>query len=565
MLVSPTLMRFALLPVCLTLACATSPSRPTSAVDANGFTDSAKSAAAGIHGEAIASHIRFLADDLLAGRDPGTHGYDVAARYVASELQAIGVQPAGENGTYFQKVRFVRATPTVGSLEVTGGTGAPVSFVKGENFVVLTDTDKGVTDVSADLVFAGHGIAVPEYGYDDFAQVDVKDKVVAILAGAPRSDRPDFFPPLASAVYGQSERVAGDLTRRGARAIIWIWPPAKEAISPFTLVASNYAFDSMRLEDRPPLAPGLIVSTVAFDALLKQAGRTETVADLVAASASGKAKGFEMGLKARVRRESKIRRITSENVVGLLPGDPSSPTGKEMIVYGAHLDHMGIGKPVNGDNIYNGASDDAAGVASLLETARAFTRLGHPPKRGILFVFVTAEERGLLGSEYFARHPTVPLEDVVADIDVDGAYPVHPLKDVVALGTDESSLGGDVARAAAALGLIVSPDPEPEETYFVRSDNFNFVKKGIPAAQTFNGMAGLTPEQVTAERAFWRGRYHQPQDNFEPDRDWEPFAQLTRFNFLVGVSIAQAPARPAWNANSWFKRFPEPARDGQPD
>jgi Zn-dependent M28 family amino/carboxypeptidase len=272
-----------------------------------------------------------------------------------------------------------------------------------------------------------------------------------------------------------------------------------------------------------------------------------------------------MRLKARVRKESKIRHITSENVVGLLPGDPASPTGKEMIVYGAHLDHMGIGKPVDGDNIYNGASDDAAGVASLLETARAFTRLGHPPKRGILFVFVTAEERGLLGSEYFARHPTVSLKDVVADIDVDGAYPVHPLKDVVALGTDESSLGGDVARAAAALGLKVSPDPEPEENYFVRSDNFNFVKKGIPAAQTFNGLAGLTPEQVTAERAFWRKRYHQPQDNFEPDRDWEPFAQLTRFNFLLGVSIAQAPARPTWNANSWFRRFPEPARPGEPD
>jgi hypothetical protein len=558
-------MRFVLLPVCLTLACATSATRPTTAVDSNGFTDSARSAAAGIRPEAIAGHIRFLADDLLAGRDPGTHGYDVAARYVASELQAIGVQPAGENGTYFQKVPFVRGTPTMGSLEVTGGTGAPVVFVRGENLIVFTDLDKGVTDVSGELVFAGHGIAVPEYGYDDFAQVDVRDKVVVILAGAPRSERADFFPALASSVYGQSERVASDLTRRGARAIIWVWPPAKEALAPFPVLASHYEFDSMRLEDRPALAPGLMIPTAAFDALLRQAGRTETVADLVAASAQGKPKGFALGLRARVRRESKIRRITSENVVGLLPGDPASPTGKEMIIYGAHLDHMGIGKPVDGDNIYNGASDDAAGVASLLETARAFTRLGHPPRRGILFVFVTAEERGLLGSEYFARHPTVPLQELVADIDVDGAYPVHPLKDVVALGTDESTLGGDVARAAAALGLRVSPDPEPEESYFVRSDNFNFVKKGIPAAQTFNGLAGLTPEQVTAERAFWRKRYHQPQDNFEPDRDWEPFAQLTRFNFLLGVSIAQAPARPAWNANSWFRRFPEPARDGQPD
>jgi len=536
-------MRLPLLPVCLALACATSAPKPTPAVDANGFSDAAKSAAAGIRPEAIAGHIRFLADDLLAGRDPGTHGYDVAARYVASELQAAGLGPAGENGTYFQKVAFVRATPVSASLEVTGGTGAPVSFVTGENMRLLTDVDTGVTDVSGEAVFAGHGLAVPEYGYDDFAQVDVRDKVVFVLAGAPRSERADFFPSLASAVHGQGERVARALMKRGARAAIAIWSPAKEALTPFKILAGHYGFDAMRLEDKPALLPGGLINTEAFQAMLKQAGRTETVAQLVEASAQGKPRGFSLGLRVRLRRESKIRRITSENVIGLLAGDPASPTGKEMVVYGAHLDHMGIGTPVNGDNIYNGASDDAAGVGSLLETAGAFVRLGHPLRRGILFVFVTAEERGLLGSEYFTRHPTVPLQDIVADIDVDGAYPVHPLKDVVALGTDESTLGGDVARAAAALGLQVSADPEPEESYFVRSDNFNFVKKGIPAAQTFNGMGGLTPEQVAAERDFWRKRYHQPQDNFEPDRDWEPFAQLTRFNFLLGVSIAQAPAR----------------------
>jgi len=344
-----------------------------------------------------------------------------------------------------------------------------------------------------------------------------------------------------------------------------VWPPSKEALTPFKVLAGHYAFEAMRLEDEPPLLPAGMISVGAFEAILKKAGRSETVAELVQASAQGKPRGFALGLRARIRRESKIRHITSDNVIGLLPADPASPTAREMVMYGAHLDHMGIGKPVDGDNIYNGASDDAAGVASILETARAFTRLGKAPRRGILFLFVTGEERGLLGSEYFARHPTVPLQEVVADIDVDGAYPISPLKDVVALGTDESSLGANVAHAAAALGLQISPDPEPEEAYFVRSDNFNFVKKGIPAAQTFNGVAGLTPEQLKAYREFWRKRYHQPQDNFEPDRDWEPFAQLTRFNFLLGVSIAQAPTRPAWNANSWFRRFPEPKRPGEPD
>jgi hypothetical protein len=563
---SALLMRFPLLLVCLTLACATSAPRPTTpAVDANGFSDPAKSAAAGIRPEAIASHIRFLADDLLAGRDPGTHGYDVAARYVASELQAIGVKPAGESGTYFQKVPFVRGTQVSSSVEFTGGTGVPVRLVPMENLFVATDVDHGVTDVSGEAVFAGYALAVPEYGYDDFAQVDVRDKIVVAFHGTPQSDRPNFFPSLPAAVHGQTERVARELMRRGARGLIWVWPPAREALTPFKLLAGYYGFDAMRLEDSPPLLPAAMIDTAGFEALLKQAGRPETMAQLLEASAQGKPRGFPLGLRARIRRESKIRRVTSENVVGLIPGDPASPTGKEMVVYGAHLDHMGIGKPVNGDSIYNGASDDAAGVASILETARAFTQLGQAPRRGILFLFVTAEERGLLGSEWFARHPTVRLENIVADIDVDGAYPIFPLKDVVALGTDESSLGANASRAAAALGLQLSPDPEPGEAYFVRSDNFNFVKKGIPAAQTFNGVGGLTPEQLVAFRDFWRKRYHQPQDNFEPDRDWGPFAQLTRFNFLLGVSIADTPSRPTWNQGSWFRRFPEPKRAGEPE
>jgi hypothetical protein len=489
----------------------------------------------------------------------------VAARYVASELQAIGLKPAGDSGTYFQKVPFVRGTSLSGSVEFTGGTGAPVRLIQEENVFLATDVDQGVTDVSGEAVFAGYALAVPEYGYDDFAQIDVRDKIVVAFAGAPRSERSDFFPSLASAVHGQHERVARELMRRGARGVVAVWPPAKEAITPFKLLAGYFGFDAMRLEDTPPFLPSAMIDTAAFRALLKQAGRPETVEQLVEASAQGKPRGFSLGLRARIRRESKIRRITSENVVALLPGDPASPTGKEMVIYGAHLDHMGIGKPVNGDRIYNGASDDAAGVASILETARAFTRLGQPPRRGILFLFVTAEERGLLGSEWFARHPTVPLQEVVADIDVDGAYPISPLKDVVALGAEESSLGANAARAAAELGVQVSPDPEPEEAYFVRSDNFNFVKKGIPSAQTFNGVAGLSPEQLAAYRDFWRKRYHQPQDNFEPDRDWGPFAQLTRFNFLLGVSVAEAPTRPSWNASSWFRRFPEPKRAGEPD
>ena len=551
----------------LTLACASSAPRPSPAstgTDGPGFSDGTKAAAASIRPEALAGHIRFLADDLLTGREPGTPGFEIAARYVASEVQAMGLQPAGDDGTYFQRVPLVGSKLQSGSLEFIGGPGAPVKLVPGQNFALVPHFGAAKVDLTAEMVFVGYAKSVPEYQYDDFAGVEVKGKVAVLFSGTPHSERPDFFPPLPSAVHGKVERKVRELMRRGARAVLFVWPPAKEALTPFRYVAANLAFEEMQLQDTPPFVPGGVISTSAFEGLLRRAGRTETVSALVEAAARGTPHPFDLGVRAHFRIESTLRHLTSENVVGLLPGDPASPTGKEMVVYGAHLDHMGIGAPVNGDSIYNGASDDAAGVASILETARAFTQLGQAPRRGILFLFVTAEERGLLGSEWFARHPTVPLENLVADIDVDGAYPIFPLKDVVALGTEESSLGANAARAAAALGIQVSPDPEPEEAYFVRSDNFNFVKKGIPAAQTFNGVGGLNAEQLAFFKDFWRKRYHQPQDNFEPDRDWAPFAELTRFNFLLGVSIAQEPSRPTWNADSWFRRFPEPKRVGEP-
>jgi len=561
-------MRLLPLVLCLTLACASSAPRPgpaSTGADGQGFSEGAKAAAASIRPEALAGHIRFLADDLLTGRDPGTPGFEIAARYVASEMQAMGLKPAGDNGTYFQRVPLVGSKLQRGSLELVGGPGAPVKLEQGQNLALAPSFAAAKVDLTAEMVFVGYGLNVPDYGYDDFAGAEVKGKVVVLFSGTPQADRPDFFPPLPSTVHGQVERKIRELMRRGAAGVLFVWPPAKEAVTPFRYIVAHFAFEEMQLQDMPPFVPGGIISTSAFEGLLRQAGRTETVSTLVEAAARGRPRPFDLGVRAHFRIESTLRHLTSENVLGLLPGDPASPSGKEMVVYGAHLDHMGIGAPVNGDSIYNGASDDAAGVGSVLETARAFTRMGHPPRRGILLVFVTAEERGLLGSEWFARHPTVPLKDIVADIDVDAAYPVHPLKDVVALGTDESNLSADVARAAAAMSLQVSPDPQPEEAYFVRSDNFNFVRKGIPAAQVLNGMAGLTPEQQKAEKEWWRKRYHQPQDEYEPQRDWGPFAQLTRFSFLLGVSIAERPDRPSWNAGSWFRRFPEPPHPGEPD
>jgi hypothetical protein len=545
----------------LAAACATTPASPPSAEKGplESFAPGATRAAASIQPQALAGHIKFLADDLLEGRDTGSRGFTIAARYVAAEMLAMGLKPAGEDGTFFQKVVLVGAkAPERATLEITGGKPSPLKLVVGKDFAPGANLDTGKADLDTPLVFAGYGLNVPEYHYDDFAGIDVRGKVAVILSGAPRTDRPDFFPTLPSAVYGQFEGVVDRLRSRGAIGVLVVWTPLRESLTPFSHMVQHLSFEAMRLKGNPPKLDGALISTEAFQRMLQAAGRTETVAELVAACDGGKPRSFDLGLKARYRADNPIRELSSVNVVGLLPGDPASPTRDEVVVYGAHLDHMGIGQPVNGDSIYNGASDDAAGVASLLETARAFTLLNKPPARSILFLFVTGEERGLLGSEWYADHPTVPMSKIVADIDVDGAYPINPLKDVVAIGVDQSSLAADTERAAKALGLKVSPDPSPDEGYFVRSDNFNFVKQGVPAAQTMNGIAGLTPEEKKAWAEFWAKRYHQPQDEFEPDRDWKPFADLTRFNFLLGLSVAQSPKRPTWNADSWFRRYPEP-------
>ncbi len=528
---------------------------PAPSTDLDSFAPGARIAAAAIHPEALAAHIRFLADDLLEGREPGTRGYELGARYVASELQALGLEPAGDKGTFFQKIDMIHSALVSAKLSVLGAGGPPLELLRDVDLVA----HKLPIDQTAEMIFVGHGLDVPEYHYDDFAGVDVRGKIVVRFGRAPRSERADFFPPLASAIFGETDRVTADLKRRWAIAVLQVQTPEMSRTTKFALYVQNGRFPSISLAHADYLLPGGRMDYVTLDKMLKKAGRSETATQLADAAWKGPTRAFSLG-KAHLKVVVEQRPIVSENVVAVVQADPRSPTKDEMVMYGAHLDHMGIGDPVNGDRIYNGASDDAAGCASLLETARAFVTLrgeGSAPRRKILFLFVTGEERGLLGSQYFADHPTVPLHDIVADIDVDAGYPVTPLKDVVPNGTEESSLAVDAVRAAHALGLESGKDAHPEQFFFVRSDQYSFVKKGIPAAQILPGELGMSKEEKERTEAFWNSRYHQPQDEYEPTRDWRPFAEMTRYDFLLGLSIAQRADRPTWNAGSMFRRFPE--------
>jgi len=512
---------------------------------------------------ALSAHIRFLADDLLEGRGTGTPGHAIAARYFAAQLQAAGLQPAGEKGTWFQSVPLLalKVEPSRCALRIDSP--APAWTLSPETEVVVVPTAaRPDATVSGELVFAGFGVLAPVYGYDDVPK-DLRGKIAVVLSRAPISERDDFFPTAASAVYGDAQRKARLLAERGAIGVVTVATPESLKSYPWEKgVRHNLAFEKMYwLEGDVPGSgsplPAAVITPDAFARILRTAGRKDTLASLRALGQKGKLRPFPLGLPATLQTGATVRRLTSENVVGVLRGsDPAR--AREHVVFTAHLDHLGRGPAVAGDDIYNGAVDDAAGIAALAEIARAFAALPKRPPRSILFLGVTAEEKGLLGSDYFVHHPTVPLGSIVADVNSDAPLGWWTPHDVVALGAEHSSLDHDVRSAASALGLTLSPDPNPEEVFFVRSDQYSFVKRGIPSVFPSVGQRDASGDTTTnhATMTAWiREHYHQPSDEWQPGLDYAAMAVEVRYYFLIGLAVALDPDRPAWNPGGAFERI----------
>jgi hypothetical protein len=539
----PSRLALALLAACATTRPATRPPGPPS------LETAAAPGLAAIKPEALRAHILFLADDLLEGRAPGTRGYDIAARYVATQLAALGLEPAGQDGSYFQAVplRAMTRVDAGCALEVGGAAIDPA------HLIVAPFAGSERAEVEGPVVYAGFGVAAPDQGYDDTAGVDLEGAIVVVFRGAPAS----FAPAAARAVHSDPDRKAEHLAARGARAIVVVHWPEAEQMRPWKQRLLDARFESMVWMDgdRPGAGPTIPVASVdmtGFQALL---GGDADAAALWSEAAKGAARPRRFTRRARLRVASTFRDLTSPNVVAVLRGsDPD--LAAEHVVYSAHLDHLGMGTPVDGDAIYNGALDNATGVAGIIEVARAFTALPARPPRSILFVAVTAEEKGLLGSDYFAHHPTVPIASLVANVNLDGLNPLHEMFDVIALGADHSTLRRNVEEAAATMGLPISPDPHPEMVFFIRSDQYSFVKQGIPALFPGAGSrdaTGATAANEALFEAWFREHYHQPSDEWrdgELDARW--LAKEARFCFLVGLSIARDPARPSWNPGDPF-------------
>ncbi|KWS05378.1 hypothetical protein AZ78_2929 [Lysobacter capsici AZ78] len=528
--------------------------RPAPLPPADGFD-----ATASAHARRIEADVRFLADDLLEGREAGTRGFDLAALYVAQRLRAIGLRPAGDDGGYFQRVPLLRASREEGggSVIVQRDTGT-VELKFREQFLPQLDFDSTQSQVTAPAVFVGQAVHAPELDHDDFIGLDLRGKIAVLMHGAPKR-----FDTDRRAFYSSFREKFRALVERGAVGAVIVATQDEEKRQPWARGAQNWARPGMRLRGSdgraidtfPQLAVVANVSAASADAVLTAGGHS--AAELFRDAREGTLRGFDLPGTITLSARNRIEQTQSRNVVALLPGTDAA-LKREHVVFSAHLDHLGIGAPVKGDAIYNGALDNALGVAIMLETAQQLALAKTPPKRSLLFVAVTAEEKGLLGAEWFARNPSVPRDSLVANINMDMPVMRVPTHDVVPIGVEHSSLQAVLDQAAAEVGVDLTPDPSPEESIFIRSDQYAFIRTGVPAVYLTGGMvardAGVDARQQF--RTFLADHYHQPDDDAEQPIQYADAARLAQLNARIGQLIADAPQRPRWNPGDFFgQRF----------
>jgi Zn-dependent M28 family amino/carboxypeptidase len=502
---------------------------------------------------AIKAHMTFLADDLMEGREAGTRGYDIAANYVASQYAQLGVKPAGDNGGYLQQVPLTAfRAASEGGISYTGANGKSGSLVFGEDYLPSAQAAQAQLSLTAPLVFVGYGINAPERGRDDYAGLNLKGKIVVFLSGAPSG-----FQTEERAHYASPATKRAEAAQRGAIGTLIMPTTSSEKRRPFARGLAGYQEWRMTWRDAQDLpfvrggaAPGLV--TLSLKGAAKLFAGAPVALDAVLATAEtpdGRVKGFDLPMQATIQLKTEIEKRRSSNVVGLIEG--SDPALKaQVVILSAHLDHLGISTHGNDpDKINNGALDNASGVATLLEVARGFKEAKVRPRRSILLLAVTAEEKGLVGSEYFAHNPTVARADIAADVNLDMPILLYDFQDVVAFGADRSSIGPAVARAAGRVGVTLSPDPLPEEGLFTRSDHYRFVEQGIPSVFL---MTGFKNGGEKGFKDFLATHYHKPSDDLSQPINYQAAARFALVNYEIARELANAPARPTWNRGDFF-------------
>ncbi len=518
-----------------------------------------KAAEASIDAEKIRAQVRFLADDLLEGRAPGLRGGDLAAKYIATQFALYGVKPAGDDGSYLQQVKFfgmtVRRDRSSMSLVPEQGTPIPMSF--GPDYVVNNPRHEAVADIDAPIVFVGYGITAPEFAWDDYAGADVKGKVVLVIVGDPPSDDPKFFAGKALTYYGRWTYKYEQAARKGAIGALIIHRTDLASYGWSVVEHSGSGEKTFLADDAKPVveAAAWIHHDIA-DKLFAASGLGTADAEIAAAGKRG-FKAFELPVRLKAHIDSVVRPYESPNVVGVLPGEDR---GKDQaVIYTAHYDHFGFVPGMAADNIFNGAADNATGCGILLELARAWSQLrrsGLKPPHSVIFASVTAEEQGLLGSEYLGQHPPVPAGQIALDLNYDDVQPFgDPLETNVA-GAERTSFYPTVEATAKRFNLAIVPDAHPEAGHYYRSDHFSLARVGVPSFSVNEGTLFVGHDAawgLAMEDDYTAHRYHNFSDNYTPDMDFTGDAKMARFGMELGWEALSAPGSVEWKSGDEFE------------
>lgn len=555
LLIPSAVASIALMALLLSAADKTSPKTSLPAASDSSLPAPARAAMNSIDPERIRAHVRFLADDLLEGRGTGQRGGDIAAKYIATEFALYGLKPAGDNGTYMQKVPMVGVTTEPQStFSIVPNSGAPMDLKFGNDYVASNETHQPSTDVDADIVYVGYGIEAPEYKWDDYKGVDVRGKVLLMLVNEPPSNDPNFFKGKALTYYGRWTYKYEEGARKGAVGVILIHKTDMASYG-WDVVRNSWGGEKDYLkENNQPALP--LDSWVTLDVARKIA--SDSGKDLDKMMQDATSRDFHpmvLPVKLKAHLVSKVRDIDSSNVVAMLPG--SDPKLKDQaVMYTAHYDHLGIHSDMPGDNIYNGAADNATGCGILLELARAYAQSAEKAKRSMIFAAVTAEEQGLLGSEYLGQHPPIPAGKISLDLNFDDVPPIGTPEQTTVAGSERTTFYPVVEATAKQFGLGIVPDARPEAGHYYRSDHFSLARVGIPSFSVNEGdkYKGHTNEWgLEQAKDYNEHRYHQPTDEYRPEMDFSGDAVMARFGFDLGWKAASMPAVQQWQRGDEFE------------
>jgi Zn-dependent M28 family amino/carboxypeptidase len=506
-----------------------------------------------INPEHIRWHVRYLSHDLLEGRGTGQRGGDIAAEYIATQFAEYGLKPAGDHGSYLQKVPLVGVTTLPATqFSLIPKRGDAMNLKPLDEFVAYDQTQQAQSDVDAEIVFVGYGIEAPEYKWDDYKGMDVRGKVLLMLVNEPPSDDPKFFKGKALTYYGRWTYKYEEAARKGAVGVILVHQ-TEMARYPWEVVRNSNSGEKSYLKVEGPVLK--VASWVHLDVAKRLASASGMDIDKMMKDAQSR-EFHPVNLDAQLKAHmvSKVRNFESNNVVAILPG-ADSKVASEAVMYTAHYDHLGIRPDMAGDNIFNGASDNATGCGIVLELARAFGAAAQRPRRSIIFAAVTAEEQGLLGSEYLGKHPPVAAGKISLDLNYDDVQPFGAPEEVEVSGAERTTFFPEVQAMAKEFRLAIRPDATPSAGYYYRSDHFSMARVGIPSFSVNEGMKYKGhPESWGVEQAreYTEKRYHQPSDEYHPEMDFVGDSAMARFGFALGWEAASQAQLIGWQSGDEF-------------